>query len=292
MLVVVSIIALLISILLPSLRAAREQTKSLKCLANLRSIGQGIALYTNAHQGVLPGPLHPPVYRRTATTVDGFVEMDEETARPWFLLSRIGPYFAKGDDTLEYVDKVAVCPTAEQKYPDSDFLPSAPGNPSWSHPFNYLPNSWGNTAPTFYFGWVNIGVTWTGFMNFVDESEDPFNPTPGSSYHAPRNTSLIKRISDEWMVGDAWWDFEVGGFTIPGQPVTITSMGPWQLPPDGGDPQDSTGGSNNPLPRGPYHRNGKVTNLVYFDSHAAAFSGDNERWAQTFPANRKRETSP
>ena len=45
LLVVVAIIALLITILLPSLKEAREQGKRALCLSNLRSIAQGTAAY-------------------------------------------------------------------------------------------------------------------------------------------------------------------------------------------------------------------------------------------------------
>ena len=45
LLVVISIIALLISILLPSLSRARERGKAIKCLANIRSITQSNVMY-------------------------------------------------------------------------------------------------------------------------------------------------------------------------------------------------------------------------------------------------------
>lgn len=47
LLVVVAIIALLISILLPSLNRAREQAKAVKCAANLHSTGQAVLTYVN-----------------------------------------------------------------------------------------------------------------------------------------------------------------------------------------------------------------------------------------------------
>ena len=55
LLVVIGIIALLISILLPSLAKAREAGNSVKCLANLRSLSQAMISFTNDHKGYMPG---------------------------------------------------------------------------------------------------------------------------------------------------------------------------------------------------------------------------------------------
>src|SRR5258706_8919141 len=54
LLVVIGIIALLISILMPALSAAKERANRIKCASNLRQIGQGLLLYAGDNRGVYP----------------------------------------------------------------------------------------------------------------------------------------------------------------------------------------------------------------------------------------------
>ena len=54
LLVVIGVIAVLISLLLPALGRARAQAQSVKCMSNLRSLGQAIMLYANSNRGYTP----------------------------------------------------------------------------------------------------------------------------------------------------------------------------------------------------------------------------------------------
>ena len=55
LLVVIGIIAVLISILLPSLGAARRQANTVACAANLRNIVQAMHIYAGNNNGAIPG---------------------------------------------------------------------------------------------------------------------------------------------------------------------------------------------------------------------------------------------
>ena len=65
LLVVISIIALLIALLLPALRQARDEAKRMQCLSNQRQIGLAITTYMHDHDGIYP-PGMDKINRKTA----------------------------------------------------------------------------------------------------------------------------------------------------------------------------------------------------------------------------------
>jgi prepilin-type N-terminal cleavage/methylation domain-containing protein/prepilin-type processing-associated H-X9-DG protein len=79
LLVVIGIIALLIGILLPALNRARENANKVKCAANLRSIGQGVATWLAQNKDVFPA-----TYRYNSSNGDPSQRLEDEAAGPAF----------------------------------------------------------------------------------------------------------------------------------------------------------------------------------------------------------------
>ncbi|MCG3136356.1 MAG: hypothetical protein HJJLKODD_00185 [Phycisphaerae bacterium] len=71
LLVVVAVIALLLSVLLPSLQGARDQARNVKCKANLYDFGRGFLVYAQSHQDYLcSGAFDPEVSKFRDGPVD------------------------------------------------------------------------------------------------------------------------------------------------------------------------------------------------------------------------------
>jgi prepilin-type N-terminal cleavage/methylation domain-containing protein/prepilin-type processing-associated H-X9-DG protein len=110
LLVVIGIIALLISILLPSLNRARKSAQNVQCMSNLRTLGQAYIMYADANRGVTLATYSDNAPGHTAN--DG----------AWFTL--INPYLGKTalasstTNTMRNVSQYIRCPIgrANEKY--------------------------------------------------------------------------------------------------------------------------------------------------------------------------------
>jgi prepilin-type processing-associated H-X9-DG protein len=115
---------LLVGILLPALNRARAQAQTVACLANLRSIGQAIQIYTINHKGILPfGDWDgdgSPDGREDTPTYSAFFTNSTPNATDWELLLISNALHRGGDnagnqtvDTAK-LQQTFVCPGAKE----------------------------------------------------------------------------------------------------------------------------------------------------------------------------------
>lgn len=125
LLVVIGIIAVLVALLLPSLASARLQAESVKCLSNLRGIGQCTMLYANLNKGHLMQPVGSSIYRFSQTTA---AQIDEVMI---------------GDTAIFYCpSNELAAPSTQPQVEPTDFYPPRNGG------------VWGTNSGRFLYWWV------------------------------------------------------------------------------------------------------------------------------------------
>ena len=231
LLVVVAIISMLIAILLPSLSRAREQTKSVLCLSNLRTLGQGVVTFSAENKDRVPGPLHPAVYKNQG--IDALMDNEirnmtyaqAKHSQERYLTYQLRRIFSDSESAANSItDEVATCPVMDVLVPDEHFVEYAnhpEGRPVY--PLHYVLNDIGpdqggeasesdprTTDPPYYFG-----------FSAYDSSSD--EQLALEAANPPKPLSKINRPSEEWMIADAWFRPRIGG-----QPG-LRQEGPYQV---------------------------------------------------------------
>lgn len=180
LLVVISIIALLLSILMPSLSKARESARRVVCGSNLKQVGLAMPLYVESNKGYFP----PHRVTNGNTTIE-----------PTNSLERLLPYFGtentKNLETRRFYDEysktyrtakvapILICPTDRTPYPG--FVLATSYGVNVNNKANY-DNGYG-----------------IAFMDARDEYKfrKPYS----------RKTSEMRRPSDVLYCADSPWDY-------------------------------------------------------------------------------------
>lgn len=229
-LVVVAIIALLLSILLPSLARARESARAVQCASNLKQLASATLMYTGDHKSYLPGPLHPMIFRETYDQF--YQDRDADTSGGGFyrrchLVHYVRKYFTERSKTATLTDRVSTCPTAETLM--STNIKDAMRSGDYTtyagyRPFSYVLNSakastssgknikgqggpYIGTKPAFYFGVIYHGYTMAQWQGTNGNGLSEFDIANGlkAGQRIPKKVETISKAGGEWMFADAWY---------------------------------------------------------------------------------------
>ena len=153
LLVVIGIIAIMISILLPTLASARKQAISAQCMSNLRQVGQAIIMYAQDNKG-----WYPPGdgMNRPSATLEKFSDWGLTQPNKYSVRESMAKYLGvkKAEVTAGNTVPVPVlyCPADDQYvngvlWEETYFLAELPsGQNSGKFRYWYVGNPWGNVA--------------------------------------------------------------------------------------------------------------------------------------------------
>jgi prepilin-type N-terminal cleavage/methylation domain-containing protein/prepilin-type processing-associated H-X9-DG protein len=248
LLVVIGIIALLISILLPSLSKARETANRAKCASNLRQIGQAMQLYANENNYAFPRGIYNGAAalegRLTDITVDnGNSTMFGPTPAP-VAVNNVSQEFWLLLRNEDLVSAVFTCPSAnfeaDQYKVNTIHTPNAQGNFTATNNLAYsIEPAYGSTttgaAVDQGFKWTV--AAWTADMALCADMNPGTAASPGtsSSILTVRSTSSSKdqqggnstnhqRLGQNVLYGDGHVDWNQNQFAgAAGDPIYVSN---------------------------------------------------------------------
>jgi len=184
LLVVIGIIALLISILLPTLASARRSANSVKCLASLKEVGNAFSMYAMENKGMYPA---------VRDSVNQYTSKGVKAERRWTDL--LAKYLNKKGSTFETNADLAAIRSGSVLW----------GCPEWAKSFDYNAAASAGSGEMVYNGY---GMQYyPGF--FEHDYSDPYNAYRGTT---PTRVGYFKqtfwgrRGSDRLLVADSVQD--------------------------------------------------------------------------------------
>ena len=181
LLVVIGIISLLIAILLPALNSAKRHANEIKCLNNLRQLGNIVIIYAMNNRGYYPVRA-PASYPQPEYVLEGTFSDNRDMWKGYFPgWTTYGP---SGTETFNKAPPICYCPfTADLNFDAATQYP-VPGTT------NYL------IGYIYYLSWTTTGVAQTNTYgwDFQAKSTWPYNtPVAGATYCAVGPNRLGQR---------------------------------------------------------------------------------------------------